>query len=181
MFPPQLLSPAKTLLLFGDSLSWWEGTGLCWEVTASRGGATVGGTSPGYCGIRVAAPPTCPPACSWLILPHCCQEPLFLLWPPMSWLVHYWHPSLRLGRGSTSQAQAQAPGYVLPGDPQYRLFCCLSARGHGAAGYSSVAEPPPGPLAPELMPAGEVSLGTGIPGGRCEVQPGSCQYILRED
>lgn len=46
---------------------------------------------------------------------------------------------------------------------------------------SSGAESPPEPLALELMPAGEVNLGTGIPGGRCEVQPESCQYILRED
>lgn len=49
----------------------------------------------------------------------------------------------------------------------------------GAA--SSVAHLPPGPLALELTTTGEVSLGNGIPGGRCEVQPGSCQYILRED
>lgn len=46
---------------------------------------------------------------------------------------------------------------------------------------NTVAESPPGPLALELEPAGEVSLGSGIPGDRCEVQPGSCQYILRED
>lgn len=77
-FPPRLLSPAETLLLFGDSPSRWEGTGLCWEVTASLGGAPpwLGGTQPG----QAAAPQPTPflPAAS-SPLPLCWQGPRFLL------------------------------------------------------------------------------------------------------
>lgn len=47
-FPPQLFSPSETLLLFGDSPRRWEGTGLCWEVTASLGGARAGATQPAW-------------------------------------------------------------------------------------------------------------------------------------
>lgn len=68
-FPPRLLSPAETLLLFGDSLSRWEGTGPCWEVTASLGGARAGGNQPGRLGKRGGCPPTCLP--SFPLQPAC--------------------------------------------------------------------------------------------------------------
>lgn len=125
--------------------------------------------------------PLLPAACS--SLPHCCQEPLFLLWAPMSWL------------GSVTDIQASDWEEAVPAGAKAKPKAVCSQGTHSIASSaaswqgdmdlqgadSSVAESPPGPLALELMPAGEVSLGTGIPGGRCEVQPGSCQYFLRED
>lgn len=191
-FPPRLLSPAETLLLFGDSPSRWEGTGLCWEVTASLGGARAGGTQLGHRRTGVAVPqpaaqPAPPPACSPLA-----SAPLLLRTPisalgPMCWLgsalgtqASCWE------RGSISRDRGQARGHVLPwGSAAPPLPPQLGRGVQGCRALLAVRPGlPPGPLAPQPRAAGGVSPGIGIPGGRCEVQPGlprSCQSSLRED
>lgn len=57
---PWLLSPTETLLLFGDSLSQWEGMGLCWEETASLGGARAGSTLCSQAAVSQPAPQPTP-------------------------------------------------------------------------------------------------------------------------
>lgn len=190
-FPPRLLSPAETLLLFGDSPSRWEGTGLCWEVTASLGGARAGGTQPGCHGTGVSAPQPLPqPAprlpASISPLPRCCQGPLFLLWAPCTSLGALLVSRHCAGSGAGS-ARTKAEAKAMWSQGTHRAASSTTTwQGdgglQGAAG--DVAGFPPGPLVLETRAASRVRLGIGVPGGRCKAQlglPGSCQSSLRED
>lgn len=192
-FPPRLLSPAETLLLFGDSPSRWEGTGLCWEVTASLGGARAGGTQPGCHGTGGSAPqplpqpaPRLPAAIS--PLPRCCQGPLFLLWAPCTSLGVLLVSRRCAGSGAGSaRTEAEAEANAMRSQGTHRA-ASSTATWQGVGGLQGaagdVAGFPPGPLVLEPRAASRVSRGIGVPGGRCKVQlglPGSCQSSLRQD
>lgn len=128
-------------------------------------------------------PPTCPPpACSLLIPAPLLPGALVCAPGPHVLVCAFLTSRPRTGKGQHQLGPRPSPRLCAPGGPAVSPLPLPLGKGTDLQGAdSNVAESPPGPLALELMPAGEVSLGTGIPGGRCEVQPGSCQYILRED